>query len=130
MVGVSKLNMAEPMGTPCFCVFGNQTNNAISHASLGDADGQFRDRRNRHVAFNHAREAVGCEFEVHIDFVTGEPIHIVTQTAGCVDVDYPEGEHSHPVVSIPSNGQLLLEEVDAIGSDGLYKNALSVLDRS
>jgi len=90
-------------------------------------DGQFRDRRKRQVAFNHAREAVGCEFEVTIDFVTSDPIHIVTQTAGCVDVDYPEGEHSHPVVSIPGNGQLLLEEVDAIGSDGLYKNALHVL---
>ncbi len=86
----------------------------------------FRDRRNRPVTFNHAEEALGCELEVHIDLVTSERIHITTQTAGCADVDYPEGEQSHPVVSMPGNGELLLEEVDAIGSDALYRNALLV----
>ena len=89
----------------------------------------FRDRRNRPVAFNHAEVAVECEVEVHIDLLTNERIHIATQIAGCADVDYPEGEQSHPVVSVPGNGELLLEEVDAIGSDALYRNALRVLDR-
>ncbi len=91
--------------------------------------GHFRDRRNRPVAFNHAREAVGCELEVSVDLVTSERIHIATQTAGCADVDYPEGEQTHPIVSMPENGELLLEEVDAIGSDALYRNALRVLGR-
>jgi len=91
--------------------------------------GRFRDRRNRPVAFNHAREAAGCEFEVDIDLVTNERIRIATQTAGCADVDYPEGEQSRAVVSRPGNGALLLEEVDAIGSDALYRSALRILDR-
>lgn len=88
----------------------------------------FRDRRNRPVAFNHTEAAVGCEFEVYIDLIAGERIHITTQTGGCANVDYPEGEQSHPVVSVPGNGELLLEEVDAIASDALYRNALRVLE--
>ena len=88
---------------------------------------RFRDRRNRPIAFNHTEAAVGCSAEVHIDLLTDERIHIAMQTAGCADVDYPEGEQSHPVVSVPGNGELLLEEVDAIGSDALYRNALRIL---
>jgi glucose-6-phosphate dehydrogenase assembly protein OpcA len=89
----------------------------------------FLDRHGRNVGFSHAKAADDCEFEVKIDLVTDECIRITTQTAGCADVDYPQGEHSHPVVSLPENGELLLEEVDAIGSDGLFRNALRVLDR-
>lgn len=87
----------------------------------------FRDRRDRPVGFRHAEVADGCVLEVQIDLMTDENIRITTHNAGCADVDYPQGGHSHPVTSAPGNGELLLEEVDAIGADILYRNALRVL---
>ncbi|MEE8442007.1 MAG: glucose-6-phosphate dehydrogenase assembly protein OpcA [Spirochaetia bacterium] len=73
-------------------------------------DGEhFRDRRNRTVTFHHTEKVAGSEFEVQIDLVTNARIQIATQTAG------------------PANGELLLEEVDAIGGDALYRNALRIL---
>jgi glucose-6-phosphate dehydrogenase assembly protein OpcA len=87
----------------------------------------FHDRRGREISFNYEPNSTGCTSEIVIQAKGGERVEIRTQEAGCADVDFPEGGESHPVISSPEDGVLLLEEVDNIASDPLFRAALSIL---
>lgn len=90
---------------------------------------RFRDQRNRSVEFSHQPAADGCELEVVIEFTSGEHVVLTATVGGCGDTAYPHGNHAHSIVTLPGNGEILLEEVDVLASDALYRNALGVLDR-
>jgi len=87
----------------------------------------FMDRQGRPVTVTISDETNECSMEVTVTMNSGESVRVATQTAGCADVDLPDGAQSHPVVTVPANGELLLEEVDSIGGDPLYRSALALL---
>lgn len=89
----------------------------------------FRDQRNRPVEFSREPATDGCELEVGIEFTNGEHVLLTASVGGCGDVAFPRGDHAHPIVTLPGNGEILLEEVDVLASDALYRSALAVLDR-
>lgn len=90
-------------------------------------NGAFRDRRGRVIQVRHQTEVDGCDGEVVLELEGGETVDVRIQEAGCADVDFPEGARTHPVMVVPTSGELLLEEVDNMNSDALYHAALSVL---
>ena len=91
------------------------------------AERGFHDRRGRDVRFEERRDAAGCQAEIVISTFDGQTIEIRTKEAGCADVAFPGGTEIHPVVSTPGNGVLLLEEVDNLTSDPLYRSALALV---
>ncbi len=86
----------------------------------------FLDRRGHKISFRHDSESHRCTSEIIIETESSQSVEIRTQDAGCADVEYPEGSESHPLISAPENGVLLLEEVDNVSSDPLFSATLSI----
>jgi glucose-6-phosphate dehydrogenase assembly protein OpcA len=87
----------------------------------------FEDRRGHLIEFSRGAAPEDCETEIVMSTEGGETVGIRTRSAGCVDLDFPEGLERHGVVSFPDDGSLLLEEVDNVASDALYRAALSAM---
>lgn len=87
----------------------------------------YRDSANRDIVFGAtSQDASECEIAVQMSLANGETIHVVAHPHGCVDVESSDGASSKRVVLLPTNGESLLEEVDSVHTDSLYRAALSV----
>lgn len=92
----------------------------------GTAPGEsFRDRRGNAVTFRHEPDERALPGEVQIGFSEGDPVAVHLLTDGCADVDCPDGAELHPFVGARSPGEILLEEVDKVTGDRLYRQALA-----
>ncbi len=85
--------------------------------------GGMVDLCDRTVEVSVAREADDCFLGLSVTLHDGTEISLTTGVDGCTDVDSPEGASSR-VLHLPSNGEILLEEVDAVSADGYYVAAL------
>ena len=84
----------------------------------------FRDVRGRAVRVTREQGEPGCDVGIAIHLTNDRVVEVTAGRNGCADVDYPGGEEKH-LVTIPSNGEILLEEVDAVYADDLYRDALT-----
>ena len=84
----------------------------------------FVDVRGRPVEFSCSAGEPDCDVEISVDLTDGSVIEVTAGQNGCADVEYPGGSTEH-LVTIPSNGEILLEEVDAVYADDLYRSALA-----
>ncbi|HKJ86563.1 MAG TPA: glucose-6-phosphate dehydrogenase assembly protein OpcA [Spirochaetia bacterium] len=84
----------------------------------------FRDVRGRSVEVVCENGEPGCDVAIAIHLTNDRVVEVTAGRNGCADVDYPGGETKH-LVTIPSNGEILLEEVDAVYADDLYRDALT-----
>jgi hypothetical protein len=88
---------------------------------------RFQDVRGRDVRLELDPGEPGCDIAISVSLTNGASVDITTQLNGCADLDYPGGG-SEEIVTLPSNGEILLEEVDAVYADDLYRDALSLLE--
>ena len=75
-----------------------------------------------HVDLSEADCFLGLSVSLH----DGSEMSLTTGMDGCTDVDTPSGS-SHRVMHLASNGEILLEEVDAVSADGYYRAGLLAL---
>ena len=86
----------------------------------------YRDVRGHAIKVETTRGEPGCDVSVRIAHENGSVVDIDAGQSGCADVEYPGGSEEL-VVTIPHNGEILLEEVDAVYADDYYRNALARL---
>ncbi|MFW5688783.1 MAG: glucose-6-phosphate dehydrogenase assembly protein OpcA [Spirochaetota bacterium] len=86
----------------------------------------FRDVRGRAVSVERERTDGECDVAIRIELAGGDSVEIGAGESGCADVEYPGGT-TREIVTLPSNGEILLEEVDAVYADDLYRAALAQL---
>ena len=91
-----------------------------------DAIDRYRDPRGREVDVARGAHGADDEVTVTVTLTDGRTLTITAAANGCADVELPDGSEE-PVVSIPSNGEILLEEVDAVYADDLYRSALELV---
>lgn len=94
------------------------------HAAGADVE-RYRDPRGREVDVVRAGDAPDDGVTIGFVLTDRRTLTIAAQSNGCADIDLPDGSDA-PVVSIPSNGEILLEEVDAVYADDLYRSALEL----
>ena len=85
----------------------------------------FHDVQGRRVAVEYPPADESCDVTIEIELSDRRTVEVRTNRDGCADVEYPGGAEEQIVV-VPSNGEILLEEVDAVYADDLYRDALAV----
>ncbi|TVQ25628.1 MAG: hypothetical protein EA382_06720 [Spirochaetaceae bacterium] len=91
---------------------------------------RFVDARTRPVTIESAQPDPGCAVSVGFETTSGDRIDVSAGEDGCSDIEYPDGDQASGIVSVPSAGEILLEEVDAVYADELYAAALAVVRRA
>lgn len=66
----------------------------------------------------------GCDVDIVFSLVDGRTVEVNAGVNGCADVEFPGGSERR-LVNLPENGEILLEEVDAVYADDLYREALA-----
>lgn len=66
----------------------------------------------------------GCDVDIVFTLTDGRSVELNAGVNGCADVEYPGGSERR-LVNMPENGEILLEEVDAVYADDLYREALA-----
>lgn len=97
-----------------------------SGGSRGARVDRYRDPRGREVEVERRPSTDDDEVTVRFTLTDGRTLTVRASANGCADVEFPGGCET-PVVTIPSNGEILLEEVDAVYADDLYRNALKLV---
>jgi glucose-6-phosphate dehydrogenase assembly protein OpcA len=87
---------------------------------------QFRDVRGHEIAFECTHAGPSCDVTIEIELSDRRVVEIRANRDGCAEVEYPGGADEQ-FVAVPSNGEILLEEVDAVYADDLYRDALAVV---
>lgn len=85
----------------------------------------FTDIQGREVTVD-ARPQADCAVAAAVQLFSQDSISVTAGVNGCADIEYPEGS-AHPIVALPSNGEILLEEVDTVSADNLFRSALTRL---
>ena len=91
------------------------------------AAGSFHDTQERRIGFRQSAGEPGCGVAIRIGLTGGQSVEVRAGRDGCADVESPEGTIER-VVTVASNGEILLEEVDAVYADDLYRDALGRFD--
>jgi len=69
----------------------------------------------------------GCDQEIEFLLTDGRSVDLRTTRSGCADIDGADGEEHREMVAVPAEGEILLEEVDAVYADSLYRSALALM---
>ncbi len=85
----------------------------------------FEDVQGRRVRVDHPPADPSCDVTIEVELTDHQIVEVRTNRDGCAEVEYPGGADEQLVV-VPSNGEILLEEVDAVYADDVYREALAV----
>lgn len=86
----------------------------------------FFDQRGRRIEIDHEPGPTSaCDIGAAFATANGN-VQIATHADGCVDVDLPDHELPPQIVSFPSNGEILLREVDTVRGSSLLKAAIAM----
>ncbi|MFP4551484.1 MAG: glucose-6-phosphate dehydrogenase assembly protein OpcA [Spirochaetales bacterium] len=91
-----------------------------------DAD-HYRIASGRPVAVAHTEGEPGCDLAITFTLSGNQTIDLIAREDGCADIEYEDGAEARELVSIPESGEILLEEVDAVYADDLYRAALKLV---
>ncbi|MFW5689592.1 MAG: glucose-6-phosphate dehydrogenase assembly protein OpcA [Spirochaetota bacterium] len=117
---------AERLGWTRAAAPERESGDAAGSAGAAAASDRYRDVRGRPVEVTVEPGEPGCNVAVSLRLASEHTVDIEAGTDGCADVEYPGGEEER-TVTIPSNGEILLEEVDAVYADDFYRDALALL---
>ncbi len=85
---------------------------------------RFRDLHGRLVEIESAGGDGPCDVCISVVLDDERSVDIRASENGCADLEYPGGTDEQ-VVTVPSRGEILLEEVDAVYADRLFRDALA-----
>ena len=97
--------------------------------ALERGESRFVDSRGRGIVARHRPTAEGCSTSIRITLTDGRSLDVSDNDTGCADVEFPDGQTDHRVFRVPTNGEILLEEVDSVYPDELYGSVLDQADR-
>ncbi len=93
-----------------------------------DGPFRFRDIQGRLVQMKTTAAAPDCDASIRFLLGAvhrgGRAVEVRASQDGCADLEYPGGAEEQ-VVTVPSSGEILLEEVDAVYADSLFRDALA-----
>ncbi len=90
-----------------------------------DAD-HYQLRSGQSVAVAHTKGEPGCDLAITFSLSGNRTIDLMAREDGCADIEYEDGAEARELVSIPASGEILLEEVDAVYADDLFRAALEL----
>ncbi len=85
---------------------------------------RFHDLHGRQVEIEATHGDGDCEVAIRVELNGDRSVVVRAFENGCADVEYPGGADEH-IVTVPESGEILLEEVDAVYADGLFRDALA-----
>jgi glucose-6-phosphate dehydrogenase assembly protein OpcA len=81
------------------------------------------------VAVAHTAGEPECDLAITFALTGNRTIDLIAREDGCADIEYEDGVEERELVSIPASGEILLEEVDAVYADDLFRAALELVDK-
>lgn len=94
--------------------------------SASDAEGdRYVATGGRGISVQRLEREPECDQQVSFHLADGSSIDLLTYESGCADIDFADGHEKRQNIATPSAGEILLEEVDAVYADSLYKAALA-----
>jgi glucose-6-phosphate dehydrogenase assembly protein OpcA len=85
----------------------------------------YRGTGGREITVTYDDSEPGCDHQVVFELTDGRTIDLMTYENGCADIDFADGEEQRRMIDVPGSGEILLEEVDSVYADSLYRAAIS-----